>query len=80
MKQQGKFIIGDPIRLESYTSDWPTVKIHPGTYYRRIREIEATFEKILGVCAELDMGQYVLIRFSNRDDLTMFHRHHHEYI
>lgn len=80
MKQHGKCIVGDPVSLDSYTADWMSVRIHPGTYYRRLDDIRDTLDKIKGVYAELDMGQYVLLRFSEKDDVTSFHRNHHEYI
>jgi hypothetical protein len=54
--------------------------MHPTTYYRRQEDILPTLEKIKGLYAELDMGQYIILRFSEKDDLTSFHRDHHEYI
>ena len=80
MKRLGKSIVGDIRVVDSYTTDWMSVKMHPATYYRRIEEIQASLEKIKGLCAELDMGQYILLRFSDKDDVTTFHRNHHEYI
>ena len=80
MKQQGRCIVGDPIRLDNYTSDWMSVKLHPTTYYRRHDAFQETLNNIKGVYAELDFGQFILIRFSDKDDLTTFHRHHHEYV
>jgi hypothetical protein len=80
MKQKGKCITGDPIIVDSYTCDWMSVRIHPGSYYRRQEEIAAGLEKAKGCYAEIDMGQYVVIRFSNKDDMTEFHRLHHSYV
>ena len=80
MKQKGKRVTGDPIRVDSYTTDWQSVRIHPTIFYRRMEEIQQGFKSVKGLYAELDMGQFVVIRFSEKDDLTAFHRRHHEYI
>ena len=80
MKQLGKYIVGEHRVVDSYTSDWMSIKVHPTTYYRRQDDIQYTLEKIKGLYAELDMGQFVLLRFSEKEDVTTFHRHHHEYI
>lgn len=80
MKQDGKCITGDPIRVERYTSDWLTVKLHPTTFYRRLEEFYNGFEEVKGLYAEIDCGQFVMVRFSEKDDLTAFHRRHHSYI
>lgn len=80
MKQVGKCLTGDPIRINSYTADWLSVKLHPLTFYRRMEEIQDGLEKAKGIYVELDLGQYVLIRFSEKSDLTEFHRLHHTYI
>jgi len=80
MKQRGKCIIGDPIIVDSYTSDWATVRLHPAIFYRRQDEFQKGFKAMKGLYAEIDMGQFVIIRFSEKDDLTAFHRRHHEYI
>lgn len=80
MKQQGQCITGDPIRVDSFTSDWMSVKLHPTTFYRRIDEFQKSFESVKGLYAEIDMGQFVVIRFSEKDDVTAFHRRHHEYL
>lgn len=80
MKQSGKCITG-PIRaIDSYTSDWDSVRIYPTVYYRRHSEFQSTLDTIKGLYVELDLGQYILIRFSNKDDLTEFHRKHHQHI
>jgi len=80
MKQQGKCIVGDPISVDGYTADWMSIRVHPGTFYRRLEAIYKTLDSIKGVYAEIDMGQFVLLRFSDKDDVTKFHRDHHEYI
>lgn len=80
MKQQGKCIIGDPVSVDNYTADWMSVRMHPATFYRRLDEIQKGFGKMKGLYAEIDHGQYVTIRFSEKDDMTEFHRRHHEYI
>lgn len=80
MKQKGKEIVGDAVKVESYTSDWAQVRLHPGVFYRRYEEFEKSFKKVKGLYAEIDQGQFVTIRFSDKSDVTMFHRNHHEYI
>ncbi len=80
MKQQGKCIVGDPISVDGYTADWMSVRVHPTTFYRRQEAIQQTLDTIKGLYAEIDMGQYVLLRFSEKEDVTRFHRNHHEYI
>jgi hypothetical protein len=80
MKQQGKCIVGDPIRVNSYTADWLSVKLHPIIFYRRHDEFQEGFETVKGLYTELDLGQFVLIKFSEKDDLTAFHRRHNAYL
>jgi hypothetical protein len=80
MRQEGRFIIGDPVRLDNYTSDWASVRLSPATYYRRIDDFKKGLKTIKGLCAEIDMGQFVVIRFSEKNDMTAFHKKHHEYI
>lgn len=77
MKQIGKCIIGDLRNVDDFTADWISVRIHPGVYYRRLVEFQKTLKEVKGMYAELDLGQYVLIRFSEKDDVTNFHRNHH---
>jgi hypothetical protein len=57
-----------------------SVRLHPTTFYRRIDEFYESLSKAKGLYAEIDMGQFVVIRFSEKDDVTAFHRRHHEYI
>lgn len=80
MKQIGKCITGDPIRVGGYTADWMSVRMHPTIYYRRQEEIIESLKKTKGLYAEIDQGQFVVIRFSEKDDVTAFHRKHHEYL
>lgn len=80
MKQKGNCLIGDPIALDSYTADWQSVRLAPNTFYRRHDQFQKGFKKVKGLYAEIDMGQFVTIRFSEKDDLTEFHRLHHEYV
>lgn len=77
MKQFGKCIVGDLRKVDDFTSDWMSIKIHPAVYYRRQAEFDKTLENMKGLYAELDMGQYILLRFSLKDDITDFHRNHH---
>ncbi len=80
MKQQGNCIVGDNNSVISFTQDWYTVRLHPTTFYRRLDRFHNGFDKVSGLYTLLDLGQYVLVRFSEHDDLTEFHRMHHEYI
>jgi hypothetical protein len=80
MKQQGKCIVGDPIQVNSFTSNWASVRMHPTSYYRRQEEIMEGLKKSKGLYAEIDLGQFIVIRFSEKDDVTSFHRRHHEYL
>lgn len=80
MKQQGKCIVGDPIQVDNFTADWMSVRIHPTSYYRRQEEILEGLKNSKGLYAELDLGQFIVIRFSEKDDMTAFHRRHHEYV
>jgi len=80
MKQQGNSIIGDPVQVDLYTSNWESVRLDPSVYYRRIDKFEQSLKESSGLYAEIDMGQYVCIRFSKKDDLTNFRRMHHEYV
>lgn len=80
MKQKGRAIVGDDIKVDSYTSNWTQVRVHPLVFYRRYDEFANGFKKVKGLYAELDQGQFISIRFSDKNDLTAFHRMHHEYI
>lgn len=80
MKQQGKCIVGDPIQVDNFTAGWMSVRIHPASYYRRQEEILEGLKSSKGLYAELDLGQFIVIRFSEKDDMTAFHRRHHEYV
>jgi len=80
MKQQGKLIVGDSIRVESYTRHWNQVRLHPSTFYRRLESFEKGFETVKGLYTHIDLGQFISVRFSEKDDLTTFHRLHHEYL
>ena len=80
MKQQGKLIVGDPIKINSLTREWETVRIHPLVFYPRYDIFVDGLKNSKGLHACVDMGQYVMIRFSDKDDLTAFYRRHHEYV
>ena len=80
MKQKGRAIIGNDIKVDSYTNNWNHVRIHPLVFYRRYDKFEEGFKSVKGLYAELDLGQFISIRFSEKSDLTAFHRLHHEYI
>jgi len=80
MKLQGKCLVGDSVSLDSYTSEWMSVRLHPSVYYRRIDELHKGLDTAKGLYTEIDMGQYVVIRFSEKSDITAFHKRHNEYI
>ena len=80
MKQLGKCLVGDPVRIDSYTADWMSVRLHPSVFYRRHEEFQKGFKTVKGLYAEIDMGQFVVIRFSEKTDVTAFHKRHHEYV
>ena len=80
MKQEGRCITGNLVSVNSYTADWISVRLHPTTFYRRYDQFQEGFDHVRGFYAELDMGQFVLLRFSHKEDVTAFHKRHHEYI
>jgi hypothetical protein len=80
MKQQGKCIVGDPVKINNLTRDWETVRIHPLVFYRRQDTFLDGLKASKGLHACVDMGQFILIRFSDKEDLTAFYRRHHEYV
>jgi hypothetical protein len=80
MKQNGRCIVGNQISVDSYTSDWMSVRLHPTTFYRRYDEFQKGLDSVRGLYAELDFGQFIVLRFSEKDDMTAFHRRHHEYV
>ena len=80
MKQNGNYITGDPIKVENLTRDWETVRVHPLVFYRRYETFLDGLKSSKGLHAMLDLGQFVIFRFSEKDDLTAFYRRHHEYV
>ena len=80
MIQKGNELTGNDISVDSYTTHWSQIRVHPLVFYRRYDKFVEGFKQVKGLFAELDQGQFVSIRFSNKDDLTTFHRIHHEYI
>lgn len=80
MKQQGNCIIGDPIRVDDFTSNWNVISMHPSTFYRRYEEICENLQKTKGFYTKLDIGNYVLIKFSEKEDLDLFYKNSYEYI
>jgi len=80
MRQEGHEIVGNDIKVDSYTNKWLHVRVHPLVFYRRYDKFVEGFKQVKGLFAEIDQGQFISIRFSNKDDLTTFHRLHHEYI
>ena len=80
MKQNGKEIIGDAIKVDSYTTDWSEIRLHPIVFYRRYNDFVDSYSKLKGMYAEIEFNTFVAIRFAEKDDVTTFHRIHHEYI
>lgn len=80
MRKINNCLIGDFVRVDSYTTGWYTIKLHPGTYYRRQAEFISTLKKNTGLYAELDAGDSVLIRFDNMSDVNNFYKQHYGYI
>lgn len=80
MKQIGREITGNDIKVSSYTNDWIQIRIHPAIFYRRYEQFADSFNNIQGFYTELDQGQYVSVRFSDKNDVTEFYRKHHEYL
>lgn len=80
MKIKDRCITGDIIPVGQYTNDWFQIRIHPTTFYRRFDQFAEGFKKVKGLYTELDLGEYVSIRFYEKSDLTEFHRIHHEYL
>lgn len=80
MKQIGHEIVGDVIKVDSYTNEWAQIRLNPSVFYRRYDAFVEGYKSLKGMYAELDMGQYISIRFSDKNDVTIFHRLHHDYI
>ena len=80
MKQHGFEITGDAVKVDSYTNGWAQVKLHPIVFYRRYDDFVESYSKLKGPYAEIEFNDFVVIRFSNKEDVTTFHRIHHEYI
>ncbi len=80
MKQKGNCLIGDPIVLDNFTSNWDSVRLHPAIFYRRIEQFQKGLKRVKGLYVKIDMGQFITIRFSEKDDLTEFYKLHHEYV
>jgi hypothetical protein len=80
MKIKDRCIIGDIVLVGEYTDHWYQINIHPTTFYRRLDQFSDGFKKVKDLYTELDLGQYVSIRFREKNDLTEFHRMHHEYL
>jgi hypothetical protein len=80
MKINGKCLVGDSVSLDSYTADWMSVRVEPTVYYRRMDEFHKSLATSKGLYTYIDMGQHVVIRFSEKADVTAFYRKHNEYI
>jgi len=80
MKINGKCVTGDPVLIDRYTSEWMSVRIHPGIFYRRMDLFQNGLDKARGYYAEIDSGPFIYIRFTEKEDLTEFRRMHHEYL
>ena len=73
MKQNGREIVGDNVKVDIYTSKWIYVRVHPSVFYRRYDQFVEGFKLVKGLFAEIDQGQFISIRFSDKNDLTTFH-------
>jgi hypothetical protein len=80
MKKQGNFVTGDPVRLDKFTGSWATVKLHPAVFYRRIDQFHDSLNSVRGLYTEIDTGECVMIRFSEKDDLAAFYKTHNQYV
>ena len=80
MKQKGHEIVGNDVKIDRYTRNWTHVRVHPLVFYRRYDRFIEGFKSVKGLFAEIDQGQFISIRFSDKNDLTAFHRMHHEYL
>lgn len=80
MKQNGREIVGDTVKVDNYTSDWQQVRIHPLVFYRRYDTFVEGFKSTKGLYAMIDLGEFISVRFSNKNDMTTFHKLHHEYV
>ena len=80
MKVKKNCVVGDPVLLDRYTSDWASIRLHPITFYRRLDVFRKSLKKVKGFYAEIDSGQFVSIRFSEQDDITAFYKTHKEYV
>ena len=80
MKVKGNEIVGNDISVDSYTSKWIHVRVHPLVFFRRYDKFIEGFKQVKGLFAEIDQGEFISIRFSDKSDLTTFHRLHHEYL
>lgn len=80
MKQHGHEIVGDITKVDSYTCKWNQIKLHPSLFYRRYNEFSKSYKIVKGYYVELDLGQYISIRFSDLSDITKFYEMHKEYL
>lgn len=80
MKRKGNFVTGDPVRVSKYTDHWMTVRLHPAVFYRRIDQFHDSLANSRGLYTEIDTGECVMIRFSDKEDLTAFYRMHNQYV
>ena len=80
MKQQGNCVTGDMNQVDKYTSKWPSIRLHPTAFYRRLNEIQENFRSLKGLYTEIDMGQFVLIRFAEKTDMIEFYKRYYNSI
>lgn len=80
MQQQGRKLVGDINKVDRYTKEWPQVRLHPIVFYRRYDSFIDGLKSTKGMYAALDLGQFISIRFSDKSDVTEFHRLHHAYV
>lgn len=74
MKQINKCITGTQVCIDNYTADWPSIKIHPTSFYKNYNDMTNKMKSIKGLYTFLDLGQYVVVRFSNEEDIRYFRK------
>jgi len=74
MKQYGTCISGDSIQVNNLTKEWIEILLHPATFYRNYDTLRGRLENIKGYYAEIDLGEDILIRFSEDNDAAEFQK------
>jgi len=80
MKQIGREITGDNIKVDDLTKTWRQVRLSPNTFYRKQDEFVKAFKKFEGLYAAMDMGHSVVLRMNSEDDADKFIKKYYEYL